>query len=258
VITEAGAAPSQPPQLHAIVPARSLADGKARLGSALDAEERAAIVIGLLRWTLEILGALPQVAVTHVASADPTLLELARRLGAVAIADEAAAGVSQGNSDGAEALNAALRQARTTAVGAGAGAVLCLPADLPLLSGAALERLLDAADAALAAGGGRPIVVIAPADARGGTNALLLSPAGVIEPAFGRASLAAHLLAAAASGASVQLVADPDLGFDLDTPDDLERLDPARLVELMALGAATLDELAASGAAEALAAVDIG
>ena len=87
------------------------------------------------------------------------------------------------------------------------------------------------ADAALAAGGGRPVVAIAPADARRGTNALLLSPPDVIEPQFGDASLEAHLRAAAEADASVQLVVDPALGFDLDTPDDLERLDlgpPAR------------------------------
>jgi hypothetical protein len=31
-------------------------------------------------------------------------------------------------------------------------------------------------------------------------------------------------------------VRDEVLGFDLDTPDDLERLDPDRLLELMRLG----------------------
>jgi 2-phospho-L-lactate guanylyltransferase len=243
-------------RLHAIVPARGLAHGKARLGSALDAEERAAVVIGLLRWTLDVIATLPQVSAAHVVSADPALLELARRAGATAVADEAAAGSS--STDGADALNAALRQARAAAVAAGASALLYLPADLPLLSRAALERLIDAADAAIAAGAGRPAVVIAPADARGGTNALLLVPADVIEPSFGQASLTAHLLSAAAAGATVQVVGDPELGFDLDTPDDLERLDSDRLVELQALGEATLDQLAAVGAAESFATVDIG
>ena len=95
-------------------------------------------------------------------------------------------------------LNGALRQGRDAAVAQGATAVLMLPADLPLLSAASLERLLDAADASLAAGNGRPMVAIAAADARGGTNALLLSPPDVIEPHFGNASFEAHLRAAAA------------------------------------------------------------
>jgi 2-phospho-L-lactate guanylyltransferase (CobY/MobA/RfbA family) len=89
------------------------------------------------------------------------------------------------------------------------------------------------------------MVVVAPSDARDGTNALLLSPPGVIEPAFGPSSLEAHLRAAAAVGASVQVVADPELGFDLDTPDDLERLDASRLVELIELGMREADALLA-------------
>ena len=94
-------------------------------------------------------------------------------------------------------------------MGAGATAILILPADLPLLDVPALDRLLDAADAAMAAGSGAPLVVIAPADARDGTNGLLLSPPGVIEPHFGPGSLEAHLRAARDAGATVQLVVDP-------------------------------------------------
>ena len=40
-----------------------------------------------------------------------------------------------------------------------------------------------------------------------------------------RLSFEAHLRAAALADASVQVIDDPLLGFDLDTPDDLERLD---------------------------------
>ena len=74
-----------------------------------------------------------------------------------------------------------------------------------------------------------PLVTIAPAEARGGTNALLLRPPDAIDPAFGDASFEAHLRAAAAAGAAVQVVREEALGFDLDTPDDLERLAPDRL-----------------------------
>jgi 2-phospho-L-lactate guanylyltransferase len=241
------------PRLHAIVPVRSIGDGKARLGLALDAEERAAIVVGLLRRTLEVIVQVPAIAAVNVVSADPTLLALARLLGATAVREEPLASRAP-ETAAADSLNAALRQGRAAARASGATSLLYLPADLPLLSVAALERLLDAADAALTAGAGRPIVVIAPSDARGGTNALLLAPLAVVEPCFGPASLAAHLRAAAESGATVQLVADPEIGFDLDTPDDLERLDPARLVELEEMGAATLDELAA----DALATAEVG
>jgi 2-phospho-L-lactate guanylyltransferase (CobY/MobA/RfbA family) len=86
-------------------------------------------------------------------------------------------------------------------------------------------------------------VVIAPADARNGTNALLLSPPSIIEPQFGLDSFAAHLRAAAVLDASVQIVDDPLIGFDLDTPDDLDRVDLERRLELENLGAQIESEL---------------
>ena len=93
---------------------------------------------------------------------------------------------------------------------------------------------------ALAAGNGHALIVVAPADARGGTNALLISPPALIDPQFGDHSLEAHLRAAALADATVQLVVDPALGFDLDTPDDLERLDTNTVVDLEHRGQALL------------------
>jgi 2-phospho-L-lactate guanylyltransferase len=135
-----------------------------------------------------------------------------------------------------EGLGAAIVAGRARALQDGAVSLLVLPGDLPELSTASLDRLLDAADAGLAAANGGPLVAIAPAEARGGTNALLIHPPDAIDPAFGDASFEAHLRAAARAGAAVQVVLDETLGFDLDTPDDLERLEPARLRELMRLG----------------------
>ncbi|MGC8634262.1 MAG: 2-phospho-L-lactate guanylyltransferase [Candidatus Limnocylindrales bacterium] len=220
-------------RLHAVVPVRTLEGGKTRLGGALDAEEREELIIGMLRHVLGTLQTWGGATEVLVVSPDPALLSVARESGVRTL--------QQRTGD----LNAAIRLGRDDAASGGATALLVLPGDLPLLVGAALNRLRDAADAALAAGSGASLVAIVPADARSGTNALLLSPPGVIEPAFGPDSLRAHLEAARAAGASVQLVEDPSLGFDLDTPAELERLDPARLAELQALGA--MRALAGSG-----------
>jgi len=207
--------------LHVLVPVRGRAGGKTRLGEMLDAEERETLILGLLDRMLATLAAWPPSRRVHVVSGDTVVRNLARERGAAAIPDPA-----EGD------LNAAIVAARDAAVARHATAILILPGDLPLVDVASLDRLLDAADAALAAGNGRPIVVAAPSDARGGTNALLLSPPTVIEPAFGAGSLEAHVRAAREAEASVQLVVDASLGFDLDTPDDLERVDAAILVEL--------------------------
>jgi len=220
--------PSVPPirpadlsELHVIVPVRALDDGKQRLSPVLGEQQRAWLVAGLLERTLEVLRAWGRAAAIHVVSPDPAVMPLARSGGARPIlqADEG--------------LNEGLVAARTIAISEGATAILILPADLPVLEADALESLVDAADAALAAGAGRSVVVVAPADARSGTNGLLLSPPDAIAPGFGPASLERHLRAADAAGASTQLVVDAALGFDLDTPDDLTLLGPERLAKLM-------------------------
>ena len=210
--------------LHVVVPLRTLAGGKARLGEALDAEEREELVLGMLRHTLDVLRAWTPAARVVVVSPDGPLLER--------LADDGVATYLQRGTG----LNSGLASVRDVAVRAGAGALLVVPADLPHLSTGALDALLEAADAALAAGSGDPVVVVAPADARHGTNALLLAPPAAIEPAFGPDSFAAHLRAAQAAGASVQVVELAALGFDLDTPDDLELLRPDELASLMRRG----------------------
>lgn len=211
--------------LHVVVPVRGLAEGKTRLGETLDAEERETLIVGLLHRLLEIVAGWPPSRRTHVVSDDAIVRRVAQEHGASVVSEPAAGD-----------LNAALVAARAAAVARHASAILILPADLPLVTMASLDRLLDAADAALAAGHGQPLVVAAPSDARGGTNALLLSPPNVIEPAFGPGSLEAHVRAARAADASVQLVIDPQLGFDLDTPEDLERIDASVLLELTQQG----------------------
>lgn len=217
--------------IHVVVPLRGIDSGKSRLGQALDAEERGALVLGLLARTLDVLAAWPQARRVYLVTADAATGELARRAQpSLTVLTEPLEG----------GLNAALRDARDAAANAAATAVLMLPADLPLLDAAALDRLLDGADAALAAGNGRALVVVAPADARGGTNALLISPPALIDPQFGDQSLEAHLRAAALADATVQLVIDPALGFDLDTPDDLERLETEAVLELEHRGQALL------------------
>lgn len=207
--------------IHTVVPLRSVAGGKARLGEALDAEEREVLILGMLERTLAVLGAWTPCTRTHVVTQD---LRVARRVTSLTV--DAILQVADG-------LNEGIALGITEALRGGARAVLVLPADLPMLSVEALDRLLDGADAALAAGSGRPLVAIAPSDARNGTNALLLFPPGVIAPHFGEHSFEAHVRAAAGADATLQVVADPALGFDLDTPEDLEMLPPGLLRDLV-------------------------
>jgi 2-phospho-L-lactate/phosphoenolpyruvate guanylyltransferase len=217
--------------VHVVLPLRTVSGGKARLGEALDAEEREELVLGLLLHTLAVLGAWQVCRRIHIVSPDPVVGSATGQAGVE---------VSVHRQHG-EGLNEGILLGVSAARVEGAASLLVLPGDLPLLSGEALDGLLLAADAALVAASGGPLLAIAPSDAGGGTNALLIRPPDVIAPAFGPGSFEAHLRAAESAGVAVQVVSDPVLGFDLDTPDDLERLDPLRLRELTALGRTAID-----------------
>ena len=214
--------------LHAVLPLRTLAGGKARLGEALDAEEREELVLGMLTQTLSLLSTWTPCVRVHVVTPDPAILRL--------VATPTVSTISQVG----EGLNEGLALGLAAARAEGARSALILPADLPLLERASLDRLMDAADAALAAGAGRPLVAIAPSDARDGTNGMLLFPTDVIAPAFGFRSFEAHVRAAAAADATLQVVTDAGLGFDLDTPEDLEVLPAGLLGQLLHLGQAAM------------------
>ncbi len=217
--------------VHVVLPMRTVSGGKARLGEALDAEEREELVLGMLLHTLRVLGEWPICRRIHLVSPDPVLSAATSQTGV---------DVSVIRQDG-EGLNEGIRLGMSAARVEGAASLLILPGDLPHLSVEALDELLIAADAGVVAAGGGPLVAIVPSDAGGGTNALLLRPPDAIAPAFGTGSFEAHLRAAEAAGAAVQVVSDPALGYDLDTPDDLERLDQARLRELTELGRRAID-----------------
>ena len=97
----------------------------------------------------------------------------------------------------------------------GADRLLILPADLPTVAAGDLGQVLAAGDRA-----GNRSVVLAPDRHGRGTNALLLTPPEVIDPAFGGDSRAAHAwLASSADAAYAEIPGI--LGLDLDTADDL-------------------------------------
>jgi 2-phospho-L-lactate guanylyltransferase len=190
----------QPVATAVVIPVRTFEGAKSRLGAVLDAEERRDLVDRLLRRAVAAALATPGVADVVVVSPDPEVL---------AVAEEAGARPLLQRSRG---LNPALQEARAVIA---AARLLVLPADLPAVTSGDLAALLAAGDAA-----GSPSVVLAPDRHGRGTNALLLSPPDVIDPAFGGDSRAGHAwLAESADIRFVELAGILEL--DLDTPDDL-------------------------------------
>jgi len=190
----------------AIVPVKPLRRSKSRLSKVLDREQRAQLSERLLINTLRVLRDVSGIERTLVVSRDSQALALARDFDARTVTER-----------GHPELNQALERATRVAQDYGVSAVLVLPADLPLLSCEDVEALLAALGASEA-------VVIAPDRKGKGTNALLVAPPGLIEYEFGTESFEKHVARARKVDAHLEICELPNLGLDLDEPEDLELL----------------------------------
>ena len=192
--------------LWAIVPVKPLRRGKSRLAGALSEDERTELNRVLLERTLRTLSEMKEVDQVLVVSRDPHALTIARNFGARTVRE-----------DGQPQLNTALKRASVVAKVYSTQGVLVLPADLPLITADDIHILISRAT-------DPPVVVIAPDRHERGTNALLMSPADLIEYDFGEDSFKRHCERAIKSGAHLEIVTLPSLGLDLDLPEDLEMI----------------------------------
>lgn len=190
--------------LWAIVPVKPLRRGKSRLAGTLSEDERVYLNQYLLEKTLKTLAELKEIEQVLVVSRDPQALAIARKFGARTV-----------HEDGTPQLNTALMRATVVAQVYATQSVLVLPADLPLLTSQDILTLIEHAH-------NPPVVVIAPDRHRKGTNALLISPSGLIAYDFGEDSFQRHCARAQQAGARLEIVELPSLGLDLDLPEDLE------------------------------------
>jgi 2-phospho-L-lactate guanylyltransferase len=195
-------------RIAAIIPVAPLEAAKSRLGGALDAEERQDLAEGLLAITVATALEVDLLADVLVVSPDPEVLTRAATLGARTLRQRTSG------------LNAGLGEGREDVIAGGAAVVVVLPIDLPFVTVAAINAVLQA----LVQASGEPAVVLVTDRHGSGTNVLALRPPSVIDFHFGPDSRRAHREAAAAAGARYVEVDGP-LTFDLDTPADLVLVD---------------------------------
>jgi 2-phospho-L-lactate guanylyltransferase len=193
------------PEIWTIVPMRGMESGKSRLAAVIDSASRACLNRWLLARTLKVIerwrGDLRHCVVVSPCN---QALELAQRAGALVLCEAA----------GANDLNRALAIGASHAAANGAGKVLVLPCDLPDLT-------VESLDALAIESGRAQHMVLAPDLAGTGTNALLVDACPDVEFRFGERSFARHCEWAAARGLTISVCARAELGFDLDTPQDL-------------------------------------
>jgi 2-phospho-L-lactate guanylyltransferase len=121
-----------------------------------------------------------------------------------------------------EGQNTAAERGIKRAVDAGAGSVLLLSSDLPLVTTRSVRDLLESA-----ARHDAPVAVAVPAIGRGGTNALYLRPPDAIGMHFGGDSLAKFQEDAEARGVEFVVHHSDPMALDLDEPSDLASLSRA-------------------------------
>jgi 2-phospho-L-lactate/phosphoenolpyruvate guanylyltransferase len=192
--------------IWAIVPVKPLRLGKSRLSGVLSDDERAVLNRTFLEQTLDTLKNTAEIAQTLVVSRDPAALAIARQYNARTVME-----------DGTPNLNGALTRAAFLARNYATRGVLVLPADLPLITKEDLCAFLEFVHES-------PCVVISPDRNDNGTNALLTAPGGLIKYDFGPGSFNRHCADALQKGARLEVVRNPNITLDLDTPEDLEVL----------------------------------
>jgi len=185
-------------RIVAIVPVRSLSEGKSRLADVLSPRRRAALIESMLSRVLVSLRAAKTIDRIVVVSPDDTL---SLPMGVERLRDRGLG------------LNEAIQFARQR-IEVSAGAMLVVAADAPQVTAAEIDRLVERA---------RDVEVAIVPDRHGlGTNALWMRLPTRFEPQFGFHSAQAHVTEAQRLGLSHLVLPVPGLSHDVDVESDLD------------------------------------
>jgi 2-phospho-L-lactate/phosphoenolpyruvate guanylyltransferase len=185
-----------------LVPVKNLGTAKQRLANVLSPEERFALAQAMCEDVLTTLAHWQTRPAVAVVTSDPFARELAARFGFEVIADG-------DNSGETHAIEMATKICRER----GAESTLVIPADIPLVEQAELEKI--------AAEVPRAGALLVPDAAGRGTNAAWRSPADLFPLRFGNDSFLPHRAAAEATGLACVVLELPSIARDIDRPEDL-------------------------------------
>jgi 2-phospho-L-lactate guanylyltransferase len=188
-----------------VLPVKRFAEAKQRLIAVVDDGRRVALAAAMMEDVLEAIGTARSVEHTIVVTGDPVAQEIAHAAEAKVVPDPS----DQGH------VEAALGGIASAEVD-GAGCVVLLPGDCPLLDPRELDSLLT--------GVPERYVAVVPDRHGTGTNALVLAPPNAIQPSFGEGSRDRHVAAARAADIPFAIEEMSSLALDLDTPADLVAL----------------------------------
>ncbi len=187
----------------ALLPLRSLRDGKRRLQTAYSSEERTLLVQEMLRRVVGALAGSSVIARIVVVSPDQELIAWVARF-RVDILPQPGLGLNEG-----------LEYARQTIRHRWPHApIMVMLPDLPLVSSADIDAMTRL--------GAQNTVVVAPDRHSVGTNAMWLPASATLPFVFGKGSLRQHQEAATLLGLTMQCYRSAGTALDIDTTDDIE------------------------------------
>lgn len=194
------------PRTAILIPVKSTARAKARLGSVLDQAARQQLSLAMLEDVLAAVmpatGSL--VDAVYVATSDPEAMAVARRHGATVLPEKE----QRSESHSVDAASRACAEQ-------GVEAVLTIPADVPAVRTEDIATVLSAADDSAC-----DLVLVPSRDGRG-TNAIWRRPPQAIPSRFGFDSFHKHQAEAEGRGLSWTALPVPRLAVDVDEPEDL-------------------------------------
>jgi len=194
-----------------LLPVKKIENAKQRLAGFLTPDERQALMAAM---TADLFAA------AHAAQAPDHVFVVTADLAAATSA--AGYGWTVLNEETQISESHSVDDAAGRCAGLGVTALLRLPLDLPLVTGADIDGLFAAAPSS-------PGVLMVPSRDGTGTNAILRTPPTLFPSHFGPNSYSKHLREAAAVNAALVECRNPNIEMDVD--------DPADLRALLALGA---------------------
>ena len=195
-------------KVSVLIPVKGFSNAKQRLSPLLDAADRELFAEVMFRDVLKQVLKAQGLAETFVVTGDDKVAEIATRLGAQVIREEA----EKGETDAVDFARSELKRL-------GREAVLIIPGDMPLVRSADIEEVL----AQIPEGTAFPFALLVPSHDRMGTNVLLLAPPDIIKLRFGYDSFSYHMSQVLAQGLPLRFIENERIALDIDEPKDLER-----------------------------------
>ncbi len=188
-----------------MIPVKTLGNAKQRLGDAYDQHRRTMLAEAMLRDVMTAASGVTDRVSVFLVTGDAHAGTLAAEFGFGVIDDPRN-----------ESETAAIENATEWCADRGCDTTIVIPGDIPLITSAELNCVLDAAPP--------EGVVIVPAYDRRGSNCVLRRPADIIPLRFGNDSFLPHCDAVRLSGKPLIILEMPGIGLDIDHPHELEML----------------------------------